>query len=127
MVAGRPTDYTPDLGEKILQLMSEEGLSLAAAAADCNVHRQRIYEWVEKYPEFADTVKLAMAKRQVFLERRLMNADISPVVTSSIFALKNAGAADWRDKVDATIEHSGQVGVVFQTIYENAKKNEDDG
>jgi Bacteriophage Sf6, terminase small subunit-like len=126
MAMGRPTDYTPDLGSKILELMSE-GLSLAAAAADCNVHRQRVYEWVEKYPDFADTVKIAMAKRQSFLEKRLLSADASPVVTSSIFALKNAGAADWRDKVDATIEHSGQVGVVFQTVYESAKKSEDDG
>jgi hypothetical protein len=97
MPAGRPTDFTPELGERILALM-EQGLSLVAAAAECNVHRQRVYEWSERHPQFADTIKLAMAKRQNFLEKRLLSAPDGPTVTSSIFALKNAAPADWRDK-----------------------------
>lgn len=108
MSAGRPTDYRPEFGEQILSLMSG-GLSLAAAAASLGVHRQRVYEWKERYEEFADTVKLAMAKRQLFLEQRLLSAEVGPVVTSTIFALKNAGAEDWRDKqeigLSATIRH----------------------
>jgi hypothetical protein len=118
MPAGRPTIYTDELGESILALM-ESGLSLAAAAADLGVHRQRVYEWVDKHPEFADTVKLAQAKRQLFLERRLLKADAGPVVTSTIFALKNAGAEDWRDKqehehsgrVDADVTHHGEIAI----------------
>jgi len=102
----RPTDFTPELGERILAFMAE-GLSLAAAAAECDIHRQRVYEWEERHPEFADTVKLARVKRQAFLERRLLKAVDGPVVTSSIFALKNAGPDDWRDKRE--VEHSGGV------------------
>lgn len=90
-----------------------EGLSLAAAAAELNIHRQRVYEWVERHPEFADTVKLAQAKRQLFLERRLLSADIGPVVTSTIFALKNAGPEDWRDRV--VTEHTGANGGPIKT------------
>lgn len=85
------------------------GLSLAAAAAELGIHRQRVYEWVDRHPEFADTVKLAQAKRQLFLERRLLSADVGPVVTSTIFALKNAGAADWREKQE--IEHTGEMTI----------------
>lgn len=80
-----------------MQLMAS-GLSLAASAADLGVHRQRVYEWMDRHPEFADTVKLAQAKRQLFLERRLLSASEGPVVTSTIFALKNAGPEDWREK-----------------------------
>lgn len=105
---GRPTDYTPELGDRILELMAG-GLSLAASAADCDVHRQRVYEWMDRHPDFADTVKLAQAKRQAFLEKRLLSAAEGPVVTSSIFALKNAGPEDWRDKRE--VEHSGGVEV----------------
>jgi hypothetical protein len=96
-----------------------EGLSLAAAAAELGIHRQRVYEWEEKHPEFADTIKLARSKRQLFLERRLLSATAAPVVTSSIFALKNAAGDDWRDKHDH--EHSGANGgpIVFQTVYES--------
>lgn len=106
MPAGRPTEFTSELGDQILALMAE-GLSLAAAAAECDVHRQRVYEWEARHPEFADTVKLAKSKRQAFLERRLLKAAEGPVVTSTIFALKNGGQGDWRDKVET--EHSGEV------------------
>lgn len=105
---GRPTDYTDTLGGEILSLMSE-GLSLAASAAELGFHRQRVYDWIERYPDFADTIKLAQAKRQAFLERRLLSASDGPVVTSTIFALKNAGPDDWRDKRE--VEHSGAVAI----------------
>lgn len=107
MPAGRPTEFKPQYGEEILGLMAT-GLSLTAAAAELGFHRQRVYEWVEKHPEFADAVKLAMAKRQLFLEKRLLSADQGPVVTSTIFALKNAAPVDWRDKQEH--EHSGPDG-----------------
>jgi len=109
----RPTTYTPDLGERIVSIMSE-GLSLAAAAAECDVHRQRVYEWEAVHPDFRELVALARSKRQLFLERRLMSATEGPVVTSSIFALKNAGQGDWRDKVET--EHSGEVTQKIATI-----------
>jgi len=102
MTAGRPTTYDPDLGERIVSIM-EEGLSLAAAAAECDVHRQRVYEWEKQYPDFAELVALARVKRQAFLERRILGADSGPIVTSSIFALKNAAPDDWRDKQE--IDH----------------------
>lgn len=105
---GRPTEYTPELGARILELM-EQGLSLTAAAAECDVHRQRVYEWEARHPEFAEDVKLGRAKRQAFLERRLMQAADGPIVTSSIFALKNTNPDDWRDKRE--VEHSGGVEV----------------
>lgn len=97
LARGRPTNFRPSFGEEILTLMTE-GLSLAAAAAAIGIHRQRVYDWVNQHPEFADTIKLATAKRQLFLERRLLAASEGPVVTSTIFALKNAAGEDWREK-----------------------------
>jgi hypothetical protein len=99
---GRPTTYDPSLGERIVAIMTE-GLSLTAAAAECDVHRQRVYGWEEQHPDFAELIKLARVKRQAFLERRLLKAESGPVVTSSIFALKNAGPDDWKDKQE--IDH----------------------
>lgn len=108
MPAGRPSEFKPEYGDEILNTMAT-GLSLAAAAAELGIHRQRVYEWVEKHPEFADTIKLAMSKRQAFLERRLLKDDLAgPQITSTIFALKNAAASDWREKVDH--EHTGKDG-----------------
>ena len=112
MPAGRPTIFKPTYGEEILQLMAD-GISLAAAAAAIGIHRQRVYDWLDEYPEFADTIRLAQSKRQLFLERRLLSAKESPVVTSTIFALKNAAGEDWREKI--VNEHTGKDGGPIQT------------
>jgi|TARA_R100000093_G_scaffold41509_4_gene21697 hypothetical protein len=105
---GRPTIYEPSIGEQIIDLMAA-GLSLTAAAAECDVGRSTVYRWKAENDDFRDTINLAMAKRQAFLERRLLSAEQGPVVTSTIFALKNAGPEDWRDKRE--VEHSGEMNV----------------
>jgi hypothetical protein len=112
MPAGRPTDYRPEYGQEIIDLMAT-GLSLTAAAADLGFHRQRVYEWAEHHPEFADAVKLARAKRVLALERGLLEATEGPRVTARIFALKNADPEEWREKV--VNEHTGKDGGPIET------------
>lgn len=102
-------DFAEHLGERILAKMAE-GLSLAAAAAECDVHRQRIYEWEKLNEEFAKRIDLGRGKRQAFLERRMLDAKDGPIVTSSIFALKNANPEDWADRKE--VAHSGEMTVV---------------
>lgn len=125
---GRPTDYRPEFGNEILDLMAA-GLSLAASAAELGFHRQRVYEWMERHPDFADTVKLAQVKRQLFLERRLLSADAGPVVTSTIFALKNAGPEDWRDKIEnhTTLSADNSIVGLMERIAANGKRVQDRG
>jgi hypothetical protein len=45
----------------------------------------------------------------------LLKAEASPIVTSTIFALKNAAGEDWRDKQ----EHTGPDGGPIQIIIES--------
>ena len=99
MPAGRPTEYRPEYGEELIALMAT-GLSLSASAAALGFHRQRFYEWAEKYPELADNINVARGKRLLHLEHRLLNDDTpGPAMTGTIFALKNADAEEWREKV----------------------------
>ena len=122
---GRPNTYRERMGQKVINLMAE-GLSLTAAMAELGYHRQTAYDWQDKYPEFSDAVKIGQAKRQLFLERRLLSADAGPVVTSSIFALKNTGTGDWRDKQE--IDHTSSDGSMTPRRVELvALKPNDDG
>lgn len=108
---GRPTNYSPEIGTKILALM-EEGLSLFAACGEVNVGRTTAYDWLDRHPEFASLIELAKQKRQSFLERRLMKNDATtPMATSTIFALKNA-SADWREDLQSKL-------TVAQTVNHN--------
>lgn len=112
---GRPSTYNDSMGREVITLMAE-GLSLTAAMAELGYHRQTAYDWQDKYPEFSDAVKIGQAKRQLFLERRLLKANSSPVVTSSIFALKNTGTGDWRDKQE--VDHTSSDGSMTPTRVE---------
>lgn len=94
---GRPTLYTPELGEKIVAHMSR-GLSLTAAAANEDVHRERVYDWEKVHPDFAELVALARAKRQAWLEDQITTTTMGPRVTAMIFALKNANPKEWADR-----------------------------
>lgn len=105
---GRPTDYRPEYGREIINLMAT-GLSLTAAAADLGFHRQRVYEWEQAHHEFADAIKTARAKRVLSLERELLSATEGPRVTARIFALKNASPDEWRDKHE--VENSGALTI----------------
>lgn len=102
MPAGRPSEYNPTYVNELISLMSE-GLSLTAAAAELGFVKQTVYNWAEKNPELLDAIKLGHGKRTNFLERRMLKATEGPVVTSSIFALKNAAPDEWRDKHDHEI------------------------
>lgn len=103
----RPNTYTDTMGREVINLMAT-GLSLTAAMAELGYHRQTAYDWQDKYPEFSDAVKVGQAKRQLFLERRLLANELpGPQVTGTIFALKNTGTGDWRDKQE--VEHGGSV------------------
>jgi hypothetical protein len=118
-LAGRPTTYTPEIGIKIVQEM-EKGYSLAAAAAAFDIARKTIYNWKDQHPEFDELVQVAMVKRQRFLEERLTTTQSGAVVTSTMFALKNAGAADWREKQE--IEHVGAGGGAILSEHTNTAR-----
>jgi DNA-binding XRE family transcriptional regulator len=107
---GRPSEYLPEYGEMILDLMAA-GLSITAAAGEIGVSRRTVYDWEDKHPDFSHTIKIARAKRTLFLERRLLSATDSPTVTSSIFALKNACPDEWRDKHDPVQDEPMKVTV----------------
>jgi hypothetical protein len=94
---GRPSKYTPEMGERLIKSMAK-GYSLSASAAMLGVHRETIYDWGRRFPAFSDSVKRAKAARLLKLERDLLEAPSGPVVTSRIFALKNADPTEWRDK-----------------------------
>lgn len=102
---GRPTKYKPEFGERIIELMSQ-GYSLAAAAADLEVGRSTVYKWIDEHPDFAGLVEIAKVRRLQKLETDLLETKLGPVVTSRIFALKNA-SPDWREKSE--VEHTGKL------------------
>ena len=51
---GRPTKYSPEIGEIVFGLM-DDGLSVVQVARKLNVSRSTIYKWADDNTEFSDT------------------------------------------------------------------------
>lgn len=106
--------YTPQLCEKIIELMAE-GLSISAAAGALSLPRRTLYDWAAKKPELAQALELGKAKRLLFLERELLQAHRKGSnVTAMIFALKNACREEWNDRreVSLTGANGGAIEIV---------------
>lgn len=105
--------YTDEICDELLKLMGI-GLSFRAACAELNVHWTTAYDWVKKYPKFAEAHELGMGKRLAYLERGLLEASTGPFVTSRIFALKNACPEEWRDRYQHEHQGGGKEGNPIQ-------------
>ncbi len=105
-MAGRPSKFQEAYCNEVIATMGT-GLSLTAFAGEIGVARSTINEWMGAYPQFSEAVKIGTAKRVAYLERRLLDGEIGPRVTSHIFALKNADPEEWKDKRE--VEHSGGI------------------
>lgn len=115
MITGRPTKYDPSMGAKVLAFMSK-GYSKMAAAGHLGVSYQTLKNWMDEHPEFFASVKEGEARRVVFLERGLLDAETGPQVTSRIFALKNAAPDEWKDK--QAVDHTSSDGSMTPQVVE---------
>jgi hypothetical protein len=95
-----------------------QGYSKMAAAGMLGVCYDTLKNWTLEHREFFLAVKEGEARRVVFLEQGLMEADSGPKVTSRIFALKNAAPDEWRDKQEQEI--SGKDGGPLTFTWRNA-------
>jgi hypothetical protein len=96
-VFGRPTLYRPEYCQQVIEVMSE-GLDLAGFAGTISVSIDAVYDWMARWPDFYQAVKVARTKRLLFLQRKLLNTKQGVGVTAAIFALKNADPETWQDR-----------------------------
>lgn len=66
---GRPTKYDPKYCQQIIDYMSD-GSSLTAFAADINVVKSTVYEWIKNVPEFKEASDIARQKCQAWWEKQ---------------------------------------------------------
>lgn len=107
----RPTKYDPAYCDAVVEHCAT-GASLTSFAAEIDVARSTINEWMEANPEFSEAVKRAKAKCAAWWEKNARDGatgakDVNP--TLCIFGLKNMASEDWREKQE--VQHSGGMKV----------------
>lgn len=100
MTAGRPSKYLPEYCEQVVTHM-EDGASLTSFAAEIDVARSTINEWMAEHPEFSEACARAKAKSAAWWEkqgRSIASQGGGPgAATMTMFGMKNMGADDWKE------------------------------
>lgn len=119
---GRPTDYDPAYCASAETFLAD-GYSVAALAGFLGVAKSTVYEWIDRYPEFSDSVKRGQAGAVYWWEKANRNLAMTGEgnATACVFGLKNRASDEWRDKVET--EHSG--GLTIDAIEWRVKRPAD--
>jgi hypothetical protein len=105
---GRPTKYDPAMCD-MLEASGHNGEGMAEAIVMLGLGRANFYDYIEKYPEFANAVSEYRMRSQSWWEHqgRMATFGATPGynATSFIFNMKNRFGEDWRDKHEVENKH----------------------
>jgi len=100
---GRPSKYSPEYADKLIEHM-KRGLSFLSFAAEIGVAESTISLWAEKHPEFSEAKKEGFSKSRNFWEKLILAASAGKLpganMTGIIFNLKNRFPKQWSDRKD---------------------------
>jgi len=105
IMAGRPTKYSEDYCEQLIDHMSQ-GLSFDTFAGRIGVNPDSLYEWVKRHPAFSEAKKIGTGKRNFLVEQAFVASTMNPGkhkynTAQMIYWTKNT--IGWSDR----IEHAG--------------------
>lgn len=106
------TKFDISVGKTVTEL-SEQGYSLEAIAGQLGVSRRTLYNWVKKYPEFAELCEIASDKRLFAWETKMIKAESGPSVQAASLALRGSGLGQWQDKkqIDVSVETNHKINL----------------
>lgn len=112
----RPTDYDPAYCEQVLG-WGAQGKSITWMAAQLDVSRECIYEWMRVHPEFSDAISRAKAKAQAWWEDKGETGMVAPGFNAGIWTKSMAARfpEDWREKSETALTGAGG-GAIQQAL-----------
>lgn len=84
----------------LLEGWARDGLTKEQIAHNIGIGRTTLYEWEQKEPNIANTLKRSREIVDFEVENALYKSAMSGNVTAQIFWLKNRRKEQWRDKVE---------------------------
>ena len=119
---GRPTKYSPEIGEVVFDLM-DDGLSVVQVARKLHVSRSTIYKWAEDNSDFSDTLTRAREASEAFWEYKFTSMMQSRASDSSqsLIKLYFANRFSWREN-DQLIDQESSTPQSVQIEIVDARK-----
>lgn len=112
MPAGRPTDYRPEYCERAIEL-GRLGKSKAQIAAEFDVSRQTLDNWIDAHPEFLDAMARARDLALAWWEDQGQGGiHLGGQFNANLWSRSMAARFpdDYTERKHLKQEHSGEVG-----------------
>lgn len=107
MPAGRPTDYSEEFCDRVIEL-GAQGCSIAEMAADLGCVRQTINNWKKEHPEFLAAFQRALQLSEAWWEKEGRTSLHDPTIQTGLWYANMKNRFGWSDKQDTKL--SGEVG-----------------
>ena len=98
---GKYRDWITEYGLTLIQGWAREGLTDADIAKNIGINKGTMCEWKNRFPEFAEALKITRDYADFLVENALFKKAISGDTTAMIFWLKNRKPRQWRDHPEA--------------------------
>lgn len=117
MPAGRPSTYDPSYCEKVIE-WGKLGKSITWMAAELDISRSTIHEWIDTHPEFSDAINKAKSKAQAVWEDYGQNSLSSREFNAGVWSKSMAARfpEDWRDKQETAVTGAGGGAVMLEVV-----------
>ena len=88
----------------LLEGWARDGLTKEQIAHNIGIGRTTLFEWEQKEPNIANTLKKGREVVDFEVENALLKNGLSGNVTAQIFWLKNRKKNEWREKVELPVD-----------------------
>lgn len=103
----------------LLEGWARDGLTEEQIAKNMGIGRTTLYEWKQKEPNIANTIKKGKEVVDFEVENALLKNALDGNVTAQIFWLKNRKKNEWREKVE--VENTNTKNGVMEELVEALK------
>lgn len=109
MRTGRPTKYTPEMCDLVIEYMSQ-GDSKVSVAAKLGINRDTLYDWVKTNPDFSDSIKRGLDLSQAWWEDLGKELVLQGQGNAAawIYNMKSRFREDWADLTKTDITSGGE-------------------
>jgi transposase-like protein len=119
---GRPTKYTKDVNEVVLDLM-DKGKSIVQVARHLNVARSTVYKWAEDNIEFSDTLTRAKDYSEAYWETEFQQMMYSRESQPQLVRLYMGNRFGWREQ-DQSVNDEQATPTSVQVEIVDARKTD---
>lgn len=98
---GRPTDYTPDLCEKVIPLL-KEGASIEELGLELDIGYSTIYRWMDQHPEFKEAIKKGREYSQGWWMKEGRTSLRDGKFNPTLWYMNMKNRFGWSDKQEST-------------------------